>query len=304
MDRRLRLLFVGIDCLGVGRFGSFVKEKLNEVAPAMVWGECYAPVPNTGPSWTSILTGLRFEEHGVTHMLGLPRNGSKSFRDLQGRYVFERLPGPVGVFNLPTTYPPRGRPGDWMVSGYPADPHTFPSGLLDGIDYVGDYARMIVKMRTLDGKRPFWPDEYSFETAAALMKMIERLHLVALTRLPMPEYLFVCTTLFDRVAHQVHDRGPDGQTGPLDDAAQFIADWLLRLLDRFPADTVVLVSDHGWDQQKNGHSPHGFWAMWGAGVTESGRIDIHNHELRARIEAALAATDPDVEERLRALGYE
>ncbi|HEY65546.1 MAG TPA: hypothetical protein G4O02_13350 [Caldilineae bacterium] len=296
----MRLLFIGIDCLGLYRFERFLKPRLPQIA---AWGECHAPLPRTGPSWTSILTGLTMEEHGVTSLLGTAREGSKTFQDLVGKYIFEGLPGSVGVFNLPTTYPPRCRPGDWMISGYPFDPVCCPADLLNGIDYIGDYAHLIVDLRGVEGKSYLWPEEYDNDTAFAIMQLVERVHLRALRRLPGVEYLFVCTTYYDRVAHQCHQLGPAEQNDPLDDAARFVVDWVDQLLDLFSADTVVMVSDHGWSQRENWHSHTGFWCMWGAGVPELGRVDIMNHELRGRVETALSVTDPQIEGRLRALGY-
>lgn len=296
----MRLLFLAVDCLG---WPWFERHWLPDLPDNLVYGKLIAPLPVTGPSWTSILTGMTVEQHGVTDTHGRPRDGSKSFMDLYGRYLSDVLPGSVGMFNMPCTFPPRGRRGDWMISGYPYPPATFPTCLLDGMDYIGDAATLLSSLHPVqDLGEPFWPDVLPFRDVLTLLDLVERLHLRALSYLPVPSYLFVATTYFDRVAHAKHGaRDPDPD--PFDRAARYCLEWANQVIKRYPADTVVIASDHGWDESLPGHDGQGIWAAWGRGVHHSGRRDMANHELRGFLESVLSLSDPRVQKRLEALGY-
>jgi len=298
----MRLLFIGLDGLGLTRAERYLLANLPD---ALRWGELSAEpgdLCNTGPSWTSIFTGQPAAEHGITSLVGTPKDGSKVFRDLPGQYLFEQLPGTTGCMNIPTTYPPRARSGDWMISGYPFQPVSTPANLLNGLDYVSDYAKAVNLQRADRGESWFWPDENELQQAFTIMHMIEEIRLSTLRRLPAVDNLFVANCMYDRGGHLCHDLDEHEQTEPLNYAAKRVADWALRVIARFPAQTTVLCSDHGWSQAENRHAPGGFYAMFGAGV-EPVRVDLKNYELKAVIEDALLATDPDVHERMEALGY-
>ncbi len=82
-------------------------------------------------SWTSIYTGKTFEENGIPKDWGWKDwfyNQTQQKKDLHGNpfldtsewsFIWNTLPGTVGCFGLPLTYPAKPING-WMVSGFPS----------------------------------------------------------------------------------------------------------------------------------------------------------------------------------------
>lgn len=298
----MRLLFVAADGLGFSWMERHVIRDLGRRAVAH--GELTAPVPMTGPSWTSVLTGLTVARHGVTDGWGRKISDSRGFADLEGQYLWDRPLGTCGIIGVPTIWPPR-RPntaGGWMIAGYPFPPQAWPRGLLDGIDYLSDYASAVhLIQRARDGSE-WWPDEHTPEAALALMAMCDELRIATLERLPAVEHLFVGIMLFDRVGHKTFDL--PNATIYLEEAARVIAGMVARLMERFDPDWTVVASDHGWTLDRPGHDPHGGYALFHRGNDRDGRrVDLVNHELREFLETHMIADDPELLNRLRALGY-
>jgi hypothetical protein len=302
----MRLLFVAADGVGVDWLESQIVPAVGGEGgwETVVHGELRAPIPMTGPSWTSILTGLTVAQHGVVDGWGRKVGVSRGFADLEGEYIWDRPLGTCGIVGIPTVWPPR-RPnaaGGWMVAGYPFAPGTWPRGLLDGIDYVSDYASAVHLMQRARGESEWWPDEHTPEAALALMALSDELRIAALEKLPPVEHLFVGVMLFDRVGHKTFDL--PNAASYLEEAARLIAGMTVRLRDRFAPDWLAIASDHGWTLDRPGHDPRGGYALFRKGKRGAvGRVDLVNHELRATLESYLVADDSELLARLQALGY-
>lgn len=77
-------------------------------------------VPQTGPAWTTIYTGLRARDHKVTQ--GGWTTGEISLIPRYDHTVFSSLTDAgyaVGSFTMPITYPASAKGDSWMVSGFP-----------------------------------------------------------------------------------------------------------------------------------------------------------------------------------------
>lgn len=74
----------------------------------------------TGPCWTTIYTGLSFENHCIMEAWGEPAK----FREFKHPCIWDVLNKhgvTTGLFGLPVTYPPKSIDGFW-VSGFPTPP--------------------------------------------------------------------------------------------------------------------------------------------------------------------------------------
>jgi hypothetical protein len=239
----------------------------------------------------------------VTSLFGDGRDGSATFIERPPDYLFDRLPGSCGVFNLPGIFPARyPAAGGWMVAGYPGNPDCRPVDLLAGQDYVGDAATFLASLQAAEGKRKWWPDELDFENFLILAWLVERLHLRVLASLPPVEYLFIGSTFFDRLFHQIACGDGADYSARLSRGAQKLAGWVRQVLENFPAQIVFLASDHGVSPEIPDHDPVGFWAARGPGLPWQDGEELTNHEVAEPLLQACLDLRPEIE-RLRALGY-
>lgn len=100
----------------------------------------YAPLAVTGPSWTSIYTGLTAKQHGVREAWGRPRNQHRSLGQNASHLFWKRLKKDLGM-RTSLCMLPLVKPGwagaDICVEGFPVEkrkqgPAVQPKGLVYG----------------------------------------------------------------------------------------------------------------------------------------------------------------------------
>ncbi|WP_231190052.1 alkaline phosphatase family protein [Haladaptatus sp. DYF46] len=298
-------------------------------------------VPHTGPAWTSIYTGLRAEQHGVTEEGWV--EGRISLSPHFENTVFSRLMDDgltVGSFTMPITYPAQvGNDSSWMLSGYPS------SELTD-------------RLLSPAEKQPALPDDYSNLQAKHLLaedgpkppeKWVESERRKVNDVLPClatgdEDVLFYGTQITDVMGHRARYR-PFLLNGALNLAcektndllgtviqpprvgsivwtkemrtAYETLDWVFgKLIEKYQPEDVLLVSDHGFQLIGADH------AFLGVSAATSGierpesilevkrvildRFGIDEHQESTTIDRPqdeLDEEDEDVMGQLEALGY-
>ena len=228
-------------------------------------------VPHTGPAWTSIYTGLRASEHGVTEEGWT--EGQISLTPHFENTVFSQLMNDglsVGSLTMPITYPAQvENDSSWMLSGYPS------SGLTD-------------RLLSPTEKQPALPDDYSTLQAKNLLseegpkppeQWAESERRKVNDVLPSlttgdEDVLFYGTQITDTMGHRARYR-PFRLNGALTLACERVngllgtaiqpprvgsiawtnemrtayetLDWILgKLIEDYDPEDVLLVSDHGF----------------------------------------------------------
>lgn len=266
---RCKLLIVGFDAMDgtilldqvyAGRWITF--ESLYKQGNA---GICWAEVPDTGPSWTTIYTGQPSEVHGVTDFWGRTILNGKSFVDVDLPFLWDWVNAAglaVGIINLPVTYPPR-QVNSYMISGFPAPKGTIithPPDLSLPDDYVVDYINLLPEEQATPKR---WFQTRNPYEALEQMKLIEKCKLRALQLLPLCDLMAIQFTIVDRIGHMTHHRALPWLLKAYD--------WCDYLLGKAIAisnpDTVVVVSDHGFDTDDHTHS--GIFIAKGPGLVRA-----------------------------------
>jgi hypothetical protein len=228
----------------------------------------------SGPSWTTIYTGLAAAEHKVYTPVGQPSQGGQSYADLEGKVVWDEVGAHgyrVGLVNLPCAIPVREVNG-FHVTGYPAvlgeviwpEDLKVPSEYLQMAD-LGHYGEW-----TGRGWRG-WGQHLRAQVGspAEVLALVGR-HTEALTAwfirtLPgcNAELGWICYTFPDRLGHLY------GQTGETLATIVDLIAWTMGMLTGCViADSVLVVSDHGFKQDgslttEEGHEPEGVIAATG-----------------------------------------
>ena len=265
----MRLLFLGFDALDGRRC-------LQDGGIFSRWDGlrciCEPEIASTGPSWTTIYTGLKQAEHGVKDCWGRPSKGH-TVRDL--RCLWDDLGLRCGLIGLPVTWPAWALDG-WMVSGIPApimdERGRWPQDL-NTRNYVIDYTNAVMPT----GPEPvLWRGKArSIGEAWDVMKTTAWSHAQTAAQLyaaDRVEALFIGFTFPDRFGHTAEGFGSlhgDATWGGVDELAHRITDLFVRYLK---PDVAALVSDHGFDD--NGHTPNGIFLLAGQGVeSRTGRCN-------------------------------
>lgn len=256
----MKLLFLGLD--GASAQVMFERDLPNtrHLLEQSTYRACMAEeeYPYTGPSWTSIYTGMSAEEHGVTDLWGRNIDGSKSYDTLRDPVIWEMLNHAgltTGAIHMPMTTCSRQVDG-YMVSGFPNElDHSGPIAelvpLLQARD-ISDLIRLTPRDRVLDNT---WYRNYSLEqTIDILKKMVEwKIQAVRILVSTHPvDCLFVQYSLLDRIGHLLNQylRVRDGQGwsyAPLLELYDWLDGKLEDLLDvGEDYDLLVITSDHGW----------------------------------------------------------
>lgn len=307
------------------------------------WGTLFSPSMKTGPAWTSILTGWRIETHGITHLLGYPRDGSTWFLARPRDYIFDVLHNHgfrVGVANFPSLVYSReigdsdyGR--SWMMAGWPKKPvirssfTALPNIELPEMLYsdLPDFEERFLAddWRKPKGALPDWAiheipwNEYmqfAYTNAHLRLDFIQR-------KLFEVDILMVQESVCDRGGHTLStpNKGKLGTEDPRYNHVLELVDSLInRIRIDYNPDYLSIVSDHGFQgiseaDPETGcwHSRRGVWAIVGEGIEKiRNNTNQVNYTptildvlgIQVERDGQSAIYDfSDVEQRLKGLGY-
>jgi predicted AlkP superfamily phosphohydrolase/phosphomutase len=234
----------------------------------------------TGPCWSSILTGWDIETHKITHLLGMPKDGSNWFGGMPECYIFDELGKngySVGVVNFPSLYKARRVKG-WMIGGWPEKPdiwpnqHRLPDNLYSDLP---DYEkRGIPHLKPSPKAGADWAThELPWRDYIDFVKTNLEIRFDVIRQLPPVDVLMIQESVMDRAGHMLSTRnkGKRGALDPRYQRALEIVDLIIgKLLEHNP-DYFAVVSDHGfYNTDKEtliGHSHFGVWSLYGEGVT-------------------------------------
>lgn len=260
---------------------------------------------NSGPSWASLMTGLRPRQHNIGKIA--PDIDRESW---QGTPIWEKIKGYCGIANVPMTYPPVEIQG-WLVCGMmtPRNAiYTYPPDRYKELDDLGYEIDVWVEDHQNHphghyGTVPFsFEDEYREELLDRARNVIERrgeafVHL--LEEHPV-DFAFLCFTVLDRVQHLAfHDKDVVRSFyWHVDDAVGRVLD-----SDMIRDSTEIFVtSDHGFQEvhsPKNDLTGEHRVTGWSANNVDASYVNLET--LHERV--VESANRSDVEGRLRDLGY-
>lgn len=306
------------------------------------WGTLWSREMRTAPCWTTILTGLTIEHHGVTHLLGYPYNGSNWFNGRPHDYIFDVLDKEggyrVGVANFPSMLFARGYPGgwsttSWMVGGWPNRPNAYqnaygpievPQNIYSDLP---DYEeRALVGLRPRGAQKDWaiheleWGEyiEFANENSHRMMKFIE-------TSLPKVDVLMIQESVLDRSGHMLStpSKGKFGtESHHYREALSLVNSIIGHVVDVYNPEYLSIVSDHGFQgiteaEKDRGcwHSNRGAWAVVGPNITNVRNdtdqvnyaqtiLDVFGISVPRDGQSVLITNESkEVERRLAGLGY-
>lgn len=295
----MRTLLIGIDGLDPDLVEDFDLPNIESIGD----GYRIKTYGNTGPSWTTILTGLTDEKHGIDKL-----SPGQDRHTWDGIPLWDKVSGYCGIANVPLTYPPADIRG-WMVTGMMTPDksiYTSPPSLYKKLDERGYRIDMWVDSHQNhpNGHYGTLPFEFSQEFKE---ESLDELRDVLTARGKCFEWLldeytpvdvgFLCFTALDRVQHLAFDdmdiieefyKLADEQVGRVmeasNDADTFItSDHGFQLLETENSD---LTGDHHWQG----------YAASSDGAEFGDLLDVHDSVVES-------AERSNVEERLKDLGY-
>lgn len=259
----MKLFFLGLD--GASAQIMFHRDlpTVRQLLSQSVYRACMAEedYPYTGPSWTSIYTGISAEEHGVTDLWGRNIEGSESYDTLRDPVIWEMLNHAgltTGVVHMPMTTCSR-RVDGYIISGFPNElEHAGVAAelmpLMQSRD-LSDLIRLTPRDRILDNT---WYRNYTLEQSIDIMKTMVKWKAEALrilVRTHPVDCLFVQYSMLDRIGHLLNQylRVRDGADWSYEPLLEMY-DWLDTQLDSLldigaEYDLLVVTSDHGWPAQ-------------------------------------------------------
>jgi predicted AlkP superfamily phosphohydrolase/phosphomutase len=255
----LKLLMIGFDALDYELWLKYGKNSLRSSSPVRRMSTTVKITPEiyeTGPSWTTIMTGQRSVTHGMVDGWGRSKTQSgqpsRTFSQIPGPYLWDRLNKSglrCGVFNVPVTWPPKPING-FMVSGFPCPPRniTYPAALesLLGFNYIPDLAMW--KNNLWDhNAMGNWRESVKAIGLQNMLEVIDRADGAKIDVLKDLvndsgdlDALVIQFSFVDRVGHVF---GMKEEEATL--VYPYVSRIIERLLTRFPADLWAIVSDHG-----------------------------------------------------------
>lgn len=203
----------------------------------------FSPHAMSGPAWTSILTGLKAESHGINNHQVVDEIADR----LRPRYLWDHLAAngkEAVIINAPFTWPPP-MTRRLLVSGYPcrAGKHVYPASKADNWP-VRDIDIFLRHFQQGESASIDTADEVLFEEAKE-----GRWSVAHRVRLELeegqPDVLFIGNTDLDRLGH-----GAAGMFADESRRVELLND-ILDVVDRmesvlYPTCTLI-VSDHGLD---------------------------------------------------------
>jgi len=134
----MKLLVLGFDGLDYDLLKAYNSSFLNSLQGCLLQMTPEDPLMKSGPSWTTLWTGLSKETHGILKTVGDP----DVWREFDRPCVWNVLNDnalTVGAFNLPCTFPPKAI-WKFFVCGFPTPPNSiycFPRSLIQLLDLRG-----------------------------------------------------------------------------------------------------------------------------------------------------------------------
>lgn len=260
---------------------------------------------NSGPSWTSVITGRRPEHHGI-NMLA-PGQNRYSW---EGEPIWEKVDGYVGIANVPLTYPPAEVNG-YMVTSFMTPSraiYTYPRQLYQDLDNVGYRIDVWVEpgqhRNHPNGTYGMVPFEFTNEYREELMVQLEEVIRARgrgfryLLKEEPTDFAFMVFTALDRIQHLAfHDKSVIRRFYELVD------DEVGQLLELVPEPTDIFVtSDHGFQAIARPTSDlTGDHRLAGYGSTNTDARWSNLEELHQVV--VETANQSDVKGRLEDLGY-
>lgn len=294
----MKLAILGFDGFDSRLFESTLFPNLKWLREEGQWGTLYSSEMRTAPCWTSILTALSIENHGITDLLGYPNDGSTWFLARPKDYVFDVLHDrgySVGVANFPSLLYSReiGKKDhyrSWLLGGWPNKPCirssftyepniTIPSWLYSDLP---DYEKRVLD---LDRRKPKgamfdwaiheipWKEYICWAERNAF----HRLDIIS--TFPKVEVLMVQESVLDRAGHMLStpNKGRQGTEDKRYKNALELVDSLVGHVKKtWNPDYISIVSDHGFqgiseaDIEKGcWHSERGIWAIAGENIVQA-----------------------------------
>ena len=224
-----------------------------------------APVPLSGPSWTSIYTGLPAETHGVVDVLGRKRIwkniASNNYADVVDRCmwsILERRGIKCALCNLPVATPIIPDVATMHITGFPADPNklAYPQELVAGLPL--DYLEMcdLAHFGTYLGNDKVWYDDWPplidfrmDHSVSAVLDYVMRSSVAIAEQFVHSsrgaDLGFLGFTFIDRLGHMY------GLTEMMRNGCSAIITAIVDVLRYAYADNVLIVSDHGFRNERD-----------------------------------------------------
>lgn len=216
--------------------------------------------PHTGPMWTSIYTGLKPEQHGLTE--GGWRDGDSHFHEM--KTVWDKLSQDtdkqLALYGMPMTY--RAKPiQGWMVSGFihttlksMYDNCLYPDNLLDN-NFIENTAAYTANVKLEEGCHPDMPE--TEQEAYDILRKSELNRLGKFEELieekGKPDIAAYGTTFADKIGHCATINPAQETTRK---TYEIIDQMLEKLIEILEPEDIVVISDHGfsgWSHDLNGY---------------------------------------------------
>lgn len=288
-SQRGKVLVIGFDALDYELFARHNPMGM-QLSPLL------APIPVTGPSWTSMYTGDSVARHGVWNVFGLefrkryarsdrtnlllwhlhnvwrvvtfkwPHKRYATYATTPSKYVWDTL-GQAGVtfkiVNMPITCPVREVNGVHL-GGFPLITRKrwyFPDSIADQIpaDYMqmSDLIQWVAEPEWHSNRR--WKrrlEEMGFDTVIRRAEKEAHQMIDLFLKLPAADVEMVQFSFVDRIAHLF------SMSGQVEQVCYKLVNTLVsELIERARPESVMIVSDHG--AQGKGHTDYGCLALEG-----------------------------------------
>jgi len=273
--------------------------------------------PHTGPMWTSLYTGLKPEEHGITS--GGWNDGDSQFHVMNTVWdkLSEETDQQMILYGMPMTYKAKEMQGE-MVSGFVSNtlksmwsncvyPETLEQRLPE--DFIENTSSYVAKVKT-DGAKPDTDTEHFYNT----IRTSELNRLTTFTDLYDEESADIVaygTTLVDKIGHVA---GISEESEKAVKSYKILDQILGELLETLQPADVAIISDHGFSEYS--HDLQGYALdTTGRGLDDVFSftpylLDIHGLEYNSQDYGPTGEdqnlTDQeinDVKDQLDALGY-
>lgn len=246
----MKLLVVGFDALDYNIYKDHCH--INDITVLPFEAE----VASTGPSWTSIYTGLSVVKHAVVDHWGRESTLSLGFRTTPAKtFVWDILNKwnySVELFNLPVTFPPRSV-NKYMLSGLWTPENSdfiFPvryKELLSKDLYRNlDLIYQIQEQRKWMHIAKYWSIEKLINTCWDNSRIcIDNFLLLH----EDSDFCFIQFSFVDRIGHAVcgYDKKPIE-----DEVYDLVRKVLDYLLAEVKYDNLMIISDHGYSRKHHG----------------------------------------------------
>lgn len=214
-------------------------------------------MPHTGPNWTSLYTGLKPQEHGITS--GGWNDGDSEFHVMNT--IWDEL-GDAGhemfLYGMPMTYKAKEVNGK-MVSGFISttlksmfsncvSPESFEEDIPD--DFIENTSSYVARVKT-DGAKPSTDTDEFYSVLSPAEN--ERLQ-TFLDVHDDEDIVAYGTTLVDKIGHVA---GITEDSEKAREAYIFLDMILGELLEELEPTHVTIISDHGFSEFS--HDLHGYF---------------------------------------------